>query len=409
MRISIFLSAAFQFLVLFASVASAAPSSTRLARAVIEECAIDGNPDLYGLGIRIGFYCQLIATCFANTFIPSETRGVQTINLWFQLGLFVSLIFQVTRGGFYAVESYLVVILLSGLFSTTFSYMFICFAIAGGHRKEMFSFAAVITIVVALFLLSGLYIYSAWFWWRGIDRMLVTSCVTYGFFLSKVNMFNWFRTLNKVFNIWMMFAFFVVIISIVVGAVMSYIGGLPILTPRKPTESRILYCLDIILGPFEEPEFSKSGEHLMKMKTKTKAGVLWHGPQPGSTGSSSRRPGITSNYARVQPGMTPADLRKKLNFTKGETLVYYGVGSFIGFGGIVIVMAAVESTLVWNRVNGVSDLGSAGQLIPLVVGVGSLLQVLKNIYLRARENRKKLKKGVLKVPYSNLIELTEGW
>lgn len=43
---------------------------------------------------------------------------------------------------------------------------------------------------------------------------------------------------------------------------------------------------------------------------------------------------------------------------------------------LIMAAASVECIIVWNRVSGVNDMFSTGQLIPLVVGVGGLIQVL---------------------------------
>lgn len=43
---------------------------------------------------------------------------------------------------------------------------------------------------------------------------------------------------------------------------------------------------------------------------------------------------------------------------------------------LILSVAAVELVIKWNNVMGVNDIYSTGQLIPLVVGIGGLIQVL---------------------------------
>ncbi|KAH0607318.1 uncharacterized protein H6S33_003306 [Morchella sextelata] len=286
-------------------------------------CSLSGNPDLYGLGIRIGFYSQLVATCFANTFIPSETRGAQTVNLWFQFSLFVGLIFQAAREGtdFYAAESYIVVILLSGVVFTTFSYFFIYLAISRDDDENGIFGGAVFTMICFIILLAGLHSYSLWFWWRGMDRMGVGPCSTYGFFMARVDLFGWFRTVNKVFNIWMMAALILGCISLVIVFTMIAVSESQLLSSRKKEENFVL----------DEIERSIADR---------------------STGKSICRISVS--------------LPEKF---------------------------CSECSLRWNQVSGVGDLDSVGQLIPFVVGIGTLLQIFKNIYLQARRNWKKQEKG----------------
>lgn len=347
-------------------------------------CSLSGNPDLYGLGIRIGFYSQLVATCFANTFIPSETRGAQTVNLWFQFSLFVGLIFQAAREGtdFYAVESYIVVILLSGVVFTTFSYFFIYLAISRDDDKNGIFGGAVFTMICFIVLLAGLHSYSLWFWWRGMDRMGAGACTTYGFFMAKVDLFGWFRTVNKVFNIWMMAALILGCISLVVVVTMIAVSESQLLSSRKKEENFVLYWVDVLLEPFKEPEWSKNGNFLIEMRGG--AQIQQTQNQTGSVTSGSQ---LNSGPINGQEYMQ----NKRLS--PGEILFWYVAGSLFGFGGIGIIIISVECSLRWNQVSGVGDLDSVGQLIPFVVGIGTLLQIFKNIYLQARRNWKKLEKG----------------
>lgn len=42
-------------------------------------------------------------------------------------------------------------------------------------------------------------------------------------------------------------------------------------------------------------------------------------------------------------------------------------------------VVSVECVIMWNEVHGVNDMFSTGQLIPLVVGLGGLIQVLHKL------------------------------
>lgn len=52
---------------------------------------------------------------------------------------------------------------------------------------------------------------------------------------------------------------------------------------------------------------------------------------------------------------------------------------------LVLAVVASELVIVWNGATGVSDIFSTGQLIPLVVGIGGLIQVLYK--LKNQEDR----------------------
>ena len=56
----------------------------------MSSCSIDGNPDLYGLGIRLGIYFQIIATILVNHFVPDEVSGIWDTNGIFTLAVFAA-------------------------------------------------------------------------------------------------------------------------------------------------------------------------------------------------------------------------------------------------------------------------------------------------------------------------------
>lgn len=51
------------------------------------QCVIEGSPDFYGLGIRIGIYLQYITTFGANLFHKEGIDGNLTTNTIFLLAL----------------------------------------------------------------------------------------------------------------------------------------------------------------------------------------------------------------------------------------------------------------------------------------------------------------------------------
>ncbi|KAK4697846.1 hypothetical protein P7C71_g298, partial [Lecanoromycetidae sp. Uapishka_2] len=53
-------------------------------------CPINGNPDLYGMGIRLGIYSQIIATILVNNFLPNEVSAAWDTNGIFLLAVFAA-------------------------------------------------------------------------------------------------------------------------------------------------------------------------------------------------------------------------------------------------------------------------------------------------------------------------------
>jgi hypothetical protein len=76
-------------------------------------CNIPGNSDLYGLGIRIGVYTQLLSTLVTNHFLPDDVSGTYTSNLIFLCALILAIIRSIADGsGFQVVECYVILQLL---------------------------------------------------------------------------------------------------------------------------------------------------------------------------------------------------------------------------------------------------------------------------------------------------------
>jgi hypothetical protein len=64
----------------------------RNAPASIESCVLNGNSDLYGMGIRLGVHFQLISTLLANHFLPDALGEAWDANTIFLLSIFVAVI-----------------------------------------------------------------------------------------------------------------------------------------------------------------------------------------------------------------------------------------------------------------------------------------------------------------------------
>ena len=60
---------------------------------------------------------------------------------------------------------------------------------------------------------------------------------------------------------------------------------------------------------------------------------------------------------------------------QGPRLLRLAISSIV----TLVIITAIELTIVWNNLSGVNNLSSAGQMIPLIIGAIILLRV---IYVR---------------------------
>lgn len=63
-----------------------------------QTCQTDFSADLYGLGVRLGYYLNWASGWTANNFVPDEIAGAQDSNSIFLLGVLASLLRGTTTG-----------------------------------------------------------------------------------------------------------------------------------------------------------------------------------------------------------------------------------------------------------------------------------------------------------------------
>ena len=170
-------------------------------------CGFDGNPDVYGIGIRIGYYTQALAVWFSNYFFYREARVLRAANHLFLVALvIVGFIYTYRARTTYVIEAFL--LLQIGL----------CIAFVSIMENSRFSSKYMRTSVQRLALRTvimnvGL-LFNICFWWRGLDVMLPTPCdgsgttesqgkshSTYACYAFRADIYAWMRTLMKVLSL----------------------------------------------------------------------------------------------------------------------------------------------------------------------------------------------------------------
>ena len=153
-------------------------------------CPVTGNPDLYGLGIRIGIYIQML-----------------TVQLSGLLSCYFQTEDHICQGTvvFVLSTSIVLVRLLNATIQRDTQTPWI-------EPVEVFPVLSLLLIQVGVCRVSpqnqttmliwmvelvGLTVLFAWFWWHGMD-LLPRSCPDdKAFFFAEVSIWNWFRSFNK--------------------------------------------------------------------------------------------------------------------------------------------------------------------------------------------------------------------
>lgn len=305
--------------------AASAAGETIQKRADSQCTGFPGDQDTYGLGIRIGLYFQWMTSSLAYNLVPTEAVTMRGVNNCFQTAMFAGLIYiTVTKAAdnqLHAVEAYLMLLfcmggVCSGTVDTDEEDEGQIFAL-GRVRQKGFAFLDASTLggYVRLLLGCGFISYGLWFVFVGMDSMLQPGFCTYAFFFARVNLAGWFRTLLKVLFI--------------LAAIPAY--------------GSMIYGTNFLVGEGYR-FFFRSGWQGRVKPPRT--------PSPGDPDEEEEKPGFHPKFQR---------------------------GNFGFSGALILFIIAVELTIRWNKIEGVQDVGSTGQLLPVIIGVGGVGRVLMKL------------------------------
>ncbi len=117
-------------------------------------CGFTGNADMYGLGIRIGVYCQALAGAVASGFYQDSADGMQWANGYFRWALFIALCYLTsTNKEFQVVEAAIVVLL--GIISVLYNF--------DNHWDFNQTFIKkLIQLIVCQLTATAFFLYSTW-------------------------------------------------------------------------------------------------------------------------------------------------------------------------------------------------------------------------------------------------------
>jgi len=289
-------------------------------------CSFSGDQDMYGLGIRVGYYIQWVATVFGAYFTPLMVSSAFEANAIFNIGMLAGLVYStIRRNNMHLLEPLIV----------------LGFSIGGAvvglldpknvhrpnDRKSLRARMLHLSGTGALYL--PLLSYWVWYSFHGMDTMAIQSgCVPYTFMLAKID------ARKKWFRIFMKSATVIAIVGIVALAV-----GL------------------VVLYRIKSHELPHDAEN-------------------------TNPPGASPNLPRQQRlSRTATALALRARPTKLQF--------FVVIIACILCALSVELAIVWNNIRGVNMLGATGQLIPMAIGLLTSLRVCLGVISNKFKSRAK--------------------
>ncbi|THV46889.1 hypothetical protein BGAL_0352g00100 [Botrytis galanthina] len=285
-------------------------------------CIIDGNSDIYGLGIRIGFYLQWYASILASAprgssgkVASDEVQGLMFSIVLFTVATFLALIIQTST--LQLAEVYIILLLVVGYHYYFIPKMFMALLsfikqlLSKGKKDETgqkkdrgWEF----NLLAGLFF-CAISCFQLWFWGGHFQDRNGKSdtCPSFGFGFIRIDLES---VAFRAFNI----TYWVLLLILSFGF--------------------ILHACDVYIQKRKAPKSNFSSS------------------------SSSLKSGASSMGSSEESNSKCDSIR-------------FG----ILFIFMTVMIIAIEKSIIWNQITGVTTLSGAGQLIPFLIGLGSLFRV----------------------------------
>jgi hypothetical protein len=290
----------------------------------------DGNTDMYGLGIRLGFYLQWFSAILARSLVPKRSRdhriedpmkdeitGLRFSNNIFAAATFLALLILIVGdvSSLQVVEVYIVLLL-------TFGFSFVLIPIYLWRLLTLCSprwdptrwpitRLSKVENNLSFLLITGVASFQLWFWFSRVPQLHTLTCQEYGFLMAKVRLD---LPVMRAVNILLYFAVLLSSLAMILKRIQKCLGNR---STEKKKKKKIRY-----VRPF-------------KLQYVLMAFL------------SSSRKNVLRNLSII-----------------------------LSLVVAIIVVTATELTIKWNNIQGVNTLNSAGQTIPFLIGVASVVRIL---------------------------------
>ncbi|KAL8902446.1 MAG: hypothetical protein Q9207_004703 [Kuettlingeria erythrocarpa] len=162
------------------------------------QCSHKGNPDFYGLGIRVGLYLQLTTAILAKYLRPSAVPENLAANAIFLLALFIAVAAATLVSELRPEE---IIVLLQLCFGFLFSVLSLLGSQVSFDRLWLLNNGTVhpsMASFARLTLTMAICVYAGWFWYRGRTSLNLSECPANIFFITKLSIYGGIGTFFQV-------------------------------------------------------------------------------------------------------------------------------------------------------------------------------------------------------------------
>ncbi|TID15936.1 hypothetical protein E6O75_ATG08994 [Venturia nashicola] len=163
----------------------------------------NGNPDIYGIGIRIGYYTQAASIWVANFFAPHEAPYIHNVTLLFLVAILVGVCSLARYEDTHAVEPY---ILMTVAYNTLYMGLWDPRAPELLIWERHFKKRLTVDMIWICF-----HSFDIWYWWFGIWQLKPSTApegtLIYFSYVGQIDVFGWVsipaRTITAVALLWL--------------------------------------------------------------------------------------------------------------------------------------------------------------------------------------------------------------
>lgn len=170
---------------------------------MLPTCEVYGNTDLYGLGVRIGYYLQWLSLLFGAWVCPREVPKLRIANTFYISAIFFALVLLIRYDTLDDVDIYVTLLFTFGPAVYTCIFLTWHIAISYNLRWDLNRHSRVKPAGLLFFLLQGSLLiaqfgFQIWFWAVRLHRSSHDGCIQHAFHFGQVRLHD---TQFRYFNV----------------------------------------------------------------------------------------------------------------------------------------------------------------------------------------------------------------